>query len=106
MQIQENINITYILKNRFTHLLSTSFYVISDNRSFEDYFSKHSITQEDAEMYQYTFLQKVAKSGCIVKSTYILEKIMDARTAEVANLYFCALSISLTLNLQFTYRIN
>ena len=65
------------------------YYLISDERSYADFFTKHFVTEEKAEIHQYTFLQKVARSGCIIKSTFVLAKVMDARHASLNNLYFC-----------------
>ena len=39
-------------------------------------------------MWQSTLLQKAAKSTCIVKNTYLLGKVMDAKKKNSMNLYF------------------
>ena len=45
----------------------------------------------DAETFNYTLLQKAAKSGCINKTKFIINKIMDAREKHQKNMYFCKL---------------
>ena len=61
---------------------------IIDSKSYNDLFEKHSIPEEEAEMWQSTLLQKAAKSTCIVKNTYLLGKVMDAKKKNSMNLYF------------------
>ena len=62
---------------------------ISDDRSYSEFFAKHFIDPESAQIHQYTLLQKAARSGCISKSTFLLEKVMDARWAISNNLQIC-----------------
>ena len=63
-------------------------FCIVDLKSYNDLFEKHSIPEEEAEMWQSTLLQKAAKSTCIVKNTYLLGKVMDAKKKNSMNLYF------------------
>ena len=63
-------------------------YIISDQKSYADFFAKHSVKEEDAEMYEWTLLQKAAHSTCIIKNTFLLEKVMDAKQKNSQNLYF------------------
>jgi len=37
------------------------------------------ITEDDAEDFRLTLLQKVAKSSCIIKANLVIERIMGAR---------------------------
>jgi hypothetical protein len=60
-------------------------------KSYANLFERHSIQEEEAEVWQYTILQKAAKSTCIVKNTYLLGKVMDAKKKECINLYFSKL---------------
>ena len=62
--------------------------IFLDQRSYDDFFEKHSIGEEEAEMFQYTLLQKSAKGTCIVQNTYLLGKVMDAKEKNSRNLYF------------------
>lgn len=43
----------------------------------------------DREMFQCTILQKAARSGCINKTKFIINQIMDAREKQQKNMYFC-----------------
>ena len=63
-------------------------FCIVDLKSYNDLFEKHSIPEEEADMWQSTLLQKAAKSTCIVKNTYLLGKVMDAKKKNSMNLYF------------------
>ena len=65
--------------------------IFLDQRSYDDFFEKHSIGEEEAEMFQYTLLQKSAKGTCIVQNTYLLGKVMDAKEKNSRNLYFSKL---------------
>ena len=47
----------------------------------------------DKEGFRCTLLQKAAKSGCINKTKYVINKIMDAREKHQKNLYFCKYTI-------------
>ena len=72
-----------------THFtIPLSLFCIVDLKSYNDLFEKHSIPEEEAEMWQSTLLQKAAKSTCIVKNTYLLGKVMDAKKKNSMNLYF------------------
>ncbi len=79
-------------------------YVSGDKSStaIAKFFEKQEIPEEEAEMHRYTFLQKISKSGCIVKSTFIMEKIMDAKMLNLGNLYFCKYVI-ITTPISYTY---
>ena len=70
---------------------------IIDSKSYNDLFEKHSIPEEEAEMWQSTLLQKAAKSTCIVKNTYLLGKVMDAKKKNSMNLYFSKYMIFIAL---------
>ena len=63
-------------------------YNISDDKPYSDFFEKHGIEEDEAEVFQYSILKKAAKSTCIIKNTYMLGKVMDAKTKENMNLYF------------------
>ena len=43
----------------------------------------------DQETFQCTILQKASKSGCINKTKFIINQIMDAREKHQKNMYFC-----------------
>ena len=70
---------------------------IKDKRSYADFCEKHSIPDDESKLWNYTMLQKAAISTCIVKNTYLLEKVMDAKKKECINLYF---SKFMTFNFQ------
>ena len=55
------------------------------------FFEKHKLSKEEREEYEYTLLQKVAKSSCIVKTTLVLDRICDARSMLAKNIYYCKL---------------
>ena len=61
---------------------------ILDKKSYAELFEKHFVTEDEAELFQSTLLQKSAKSTCIVKNTYLLGKVMDAKKKTMQNLYF------------------
>ena len=76
----------YLKQTHFT--IPLSFFCNVDLKSYNDLFEKHCIPEEEAEMWQSTLLQKAAKSTCIVKNTYLLGKVMDAKKKNSMNLYF------------------
>ena len=45
------------------------------------------MSEEQMENCRLTLLQKTAKSTCILKNTYILDKVMNARNKVCQNLY-------------------
>ena len=61
---------------------------ILDEKSYAELFETLSVTKDEAELWQSTLLQKSAKSTCIVKNTYLLGKVMDAKKKTMENLYF------------------
>ena len=66
----------------------TIVYKILDDKSYADFIEKNSIKKDEAETWQSTLLQKAATSTCIIKNTYLLGKVMDARKKQLSNLYF------------------
>jgi len=58
--------------------------------SAKDIFVKQGLPVKEAEDFDITFLCKIAKSTCIIKTTYILDKIMAARKLHQMNLYFAS----------------
>ena len=84
------INISSLLfKNDFIlHNSLSFFHNLADDTSYSDFFEKHGIEDDEAELFQYSILKKAAKSTCIVKNTYLLGKVMDAKQKENMNLYF------------------
>ena len=76
----------YLKPKPFTITLCS--FCIVDLKSYNDLFEKHSIPEEEAVTWQSTLLQKAAKSTCIVKNTYLLGKVMDAKKKNSMNLYF------------------
>ena len=61
---------------------------VSD-QNFDVFFEKHKVTPEERQDYEMTMLQKVAKSSCIIKTTFVLDKICDARNMLAVNIYYC-----------------
>lgn len=51
-------------------------------------FEKNEIPPELAREYEYSLLQKVAKSTCIIKNTLIMDRIMKARNILTRNMYY------------------
>ena len=49
------------------------------------------MSAEERKDFEMTMLQKVAKSTCIIKTTFILDKICDARNMLAVNIYYCEL---------------
>ena len=47
------------------------------------------ISHCDQGTFQCTILQKASKSGCINKTKFIINQIMDAREKHQKNMYFC-----------------
>ena len=47
----------------------------------------------DRDEFRCTILQKAATSGCINKTKYVINKIMDAREKHQKNMYFCKYTI-------------
>ncbi len=62
--------------------------VFKGDFSHRPLFEKYGIDGETAIEYEYTLLQKVAKSTCIIKCTIILDKIMKARNILARNMYY------------------
>ena len=60
-----------------------------DNDSFEQIFKDNGVSKETAQKLRYSFLQKVAVSGCIKKSTLVIERMTNARKAYLMNLRSC-----------------
>ena len=50
-------------------------------------FEKYCMTEDEIEAHRLTFLQKSFKSCCIIKNTFVLDKIMDARLKVHKNMY-------------------
>ena len=47
------------------------------------------ISHCDQESFRCTILQKASKSGCINKTKFIINQIMDAREKHQKNMYYC-----------------
>ena len=52
-----------------------------------DYCEKHQISSDAAQDYEYSLLQKCAKSTCIIKNTILIDRIMKARMTLAKNMY-------------------
>ena len=61
------------------------------DQNHDAFFEKHKVTEEERQDFVMTMLQKVAKSTCIIKTTYVLDKICDARNMLAVNIYYCEL---------------
>ena len=62
-----------------------------DSPSHDELFRDNCIPTEVATKFKYSFLQKVAISGCNKKATLIIEKITNARRVYLMNLQSCKL---------------
>ena len=60
-----------------------------DNDSFEQIFKDNGVSKKTAQKLRYSFLQKVAVSGCIKKSTLVIERMTNARKDYLMNLRSC-----------------
>ena len=71
-------------------MLSPSLIFKHDRQSSIIYFNEFNQVKEKNfnSFFQYSILKKAAKSTCIIKNTYMLGKVMDAKTKENMNLYF------------------
>ena len=73
---------------QFSYLRDAKIFVL-DKTSHEELFRKNGVTKEGAEKFKYSFLQKVAISGCIKKATLVIERMTNARKAHLMNLRSC-----------------
>ena len=87
-----NTPFIYLYFASFDHYIYLIF--LADQKSYADFIEKHSIPVEEATTWQYSMLQKSAKSTCIVKNTYLLGKVMEAKKKECINLYFSKFYVS------------
>lgn len=59
-----------------------------DNNAIFDFFLKQKIPPDEQDDFRLSLVQKVAKSGCIVKAHLVFEKIMSARNKLAQNMYY------------------
>ena len=53
----------------------------------KEFFEKNQIPHEEAKEYEYSLMQKSARSTCIYKNTLILDRLMRARQIMAQNLF-------------------
>ena len=87
-----NTPFIYLYFASFDHYIYLIF--LADQKSYADFIEKHSIPEDEAITWKYTMLQKSAKSTCIVKNTYLIGKVMEAKKKECTNLYFSKFWVS------------
>ena len=59
-----------------------------EEASLADFFLKQNVGESEAEDFRLSLLKKTAKSGCIMKTQIVLERIMAARGKLAKNMYF------------------
>ena len=59
-----------------------------DEAQVDEFFAKHAVPEAARGDYKMSLLEKAAKSTCIMKSHYVLDRIMDARAKMAAIMYY------------------